>query len=128
MTTTARREIRALLRAHLSAAAGRRHSTRHCPVCHRLLRLAMQPAPPERPSGRAEPSGPSGGPTSPAGPDEPSRPDCARTSGARSAGPARTRPARTAPEASSGGGLEHPGPPPDSLYRRYALDDKPHAM
>ncbi|MBH5336216.1 hypothetical protein IHE55_16050 [Streptomyces pactum] len=43
MPATARREIRALLRAHLSAAAGRPHSTRHCPVCHRLLRLAMQP-------------------------------------------------------------------------------------
>ncbi|MFC0598515.1 DUF6274 family protein [Streptomyces palmae] len=44
MTTTARHEIRALLRAHLSAAAGYRHSTRYCPVCRRLLRLAMEPA------------------------------------------------------------------------------------
>ncbi|KUJ65158.1 hypothetical protein ACZ90_51010 [Streptomyces albus subsp. albus] len=44
MTTTARHEIRALLRAHLSAAAGYRHSTRHCPVCRRLLRLAMEPS------------------------------------------------------------------------------------
>ncbi|TVL92649.1 DUF6274 family protein [Streptomyces sp. SAJ15] len=43
MTTTARHETRALLRAHLSAAMGYRHSTRHCPVCHRLLRLAMEP-------------------------------------------------------------------------------------
>ncbi|WKX71210.1 DUF6274 family protein [Streptomyces sp. XD-27] len=42
MTTSARHEIRALLRAHLSAATGYRHSTRHCPVCHRLLRLAME--------------------------------------------------------------------------------------
>ncbi|MFE6890068.1 DUF6274 family protein [Streptomyces sp. NPDC057694] len=37
-------ETRALLRAHLSAASGHRHLTRHCPVCHRLLRLAMAPA------------------------------------------------------------------------------------
>ncbi|MEU1620850.1 DUF6274 family protein [Streptomyces sp. NPDC008238] len=37
---------RALLRAHLAAAAGggRRHLTRHCPVCHRLMRLALRRA------------------------------------------------------------------------------------
>ncbi|WP_372344246.1 DUF6274 family protein [Streptomyces sp. KL116D] len=45
MTAPSRRhETRALLRAHLSAASGYRHLTRHCPVCHRLLRLAMDPA------------------------------------------------------------------------------------
>lgn len=43
MTTSARHEIRALLRAHLAAATGYRHFTRHCPICHRLLRLAMEP-------------------------------------------------------------------------------------
>ncbi|MFH8408997.1 DUF6274 family protein [Streptomyces sp. NPDC018019] len=43
MSTAARHEIRALLRAHLSAASGYRHLTRHCPVCARLLRLAMEP-------------------------------------------------------------------------------------
>ncbi|WP_229890952.1 DUF6274 family protein [Streptomyces mashuensis] len=37
-----RHATRALLRAHLSAAAGYRHLTRHCPVCHRLLRLAQE--------------------------------------------------------------------------------------
>ncbi|GHG58244.1 DUF6274 family protein [Streptomyces griseocarneus] len=37
-----RHETRALLRAHLSAAVGYRHLTRHCPVCHRLLRLAQE--------------------------------------------------------------------------------------
>ncbi|MCQ8194066.1 DUF6274 family protein [Streptomyces rugosispiralis] len=42
MTTSAKHETRALLRAHLAAAAGNRHFTRHCPVCHRLLRLAME--------------------------------------------------------------------------------------
>ncbi|MFD7611326.1 DUF6274 family protein [Streptomyces sp. NPDC059828] len=41
--STARHETRALLRAHLSAVSGYRHLTRHCPVCHRLLRLAMEP-------------------------------------------------------------------------------------
>ncbi|MGC5261024.1 DUF6274 family protein [Streptomyces cyaneofuscatus] len=39
----ARHETRALLRAHLAAAYGYGHLTRHCPVCHRLLRLAMEP-------------------------------------------------------------------------------------
>ncbi|WP_406147230.1 DUF6274 family protein [Streptomyces sp. NBC_01012] len=42
---TERHETRALLRAHLAAASGYRHLTRHCPVCHRLLRLAMEPLP-----------------------------------------------------------------------------------
>ncbi|MEV0962564.1 DUF6274 family protein [Streptomyces sp. NPDC049910] len=42
--STARHETRALLRAHLSAVSGYRHLTRQCPVCHRLLRLAMDPA------------------------------------------------------------------------------------
>lgn len=44
MTTSARHETRALLRAHLAAAAGNRHFTRRCPICHRLLRLAMEPS------------------------------------------------------------------------------------
>ncbi|MEE1762911.1 MULTISPECIES: DUF6274 family protein [unclassified Streptomyces] len=46
MAATARHETRALLRAHLSAASSYRHLTRHCPICHRLLRLAT-----EHPSG-----------------------------------------------------------------------------
>lgn len=44
MSTSARHETRALLRAHLSAATSYRHLTRHCPICHRLLRLAQEPA------------------------------------------------------------------------------------
>jgi hypothetical protein len=44
MAASVRHETRALLRAHLSAAAGYRHLTRHCPICHHLLRLAMEPA------------------------------------------------------------------------------------
>ncbi|RII12015.1 hypothetical protein DSC45_27355 [Streptomyces sp. YIM 130001] len=46
MTASARHETRALLRAHLAAATGYRHLTRHCPICHRLLRLAMEPGQP----------------------------------------------------------------------------------
>jgi hypothetical protein len=45
MAATARHETRALLRAHLSAASSYRHLTRHCAICHRLLRLAMDSAP-----------------------------------------------------------------------------------
>ncbi|MDT0570589.1 DUF6274 family protein [Streptomyces sp. DSM 3412] len=46
MAASARHETRALLRAHLSAASSYRHLTHHCPICHRLLRLAT-----EHPSG-----------------------------------------------------------------------------
>ncbi|MFJ7196149.1 MULTISPECIES: DUF6274 family protein [unclassified Streptomyces] len=64
MAASAVHETRALLRAHLAAASGRRHLTGHCPVCHRLLRLAMElvaacrtdsaPEPPTPPPGRQE--------------------------------------------------------------------------
>ncbi|MGI5398003.1 DUF6274 family protein [Streptomyces sp. CA-135486] len=37
-------ETKALLRAHLKAASGSRHLTPHCPICHRLQRLAMEPS------------------------------------------------------------------------------------
>ncbi|MEU5420983.1 DUF6274 family protein [Streptomyces sp. NPDC001407] len=43
-TESIRHETRALLRAHLAAASGYRHLTRHCAVCHRLLRLAQEAA------------------------------------------------------------------------------------
>ncbi|MEN3586279.1 DUF6274 family protein [Streptomyces sp. ZYX-F-203] len=46
MAASARHETRALLRAHLSAASAYRHATRRCPICHRLLRLAMDSATP----------------------------------------------------------------------------------
>ncbi|SMF85687.1 DUF6274 family protein [Streptomyces sp. Amel2xC10] len=45
MAASAGHETRALLRAHLSAASSYRHLTRHCPICHRLQRLAMDGAP-----------------------------------------------------------------------------------
>ncbi|RPK61790.1 hypothetical protein EES43_15140 [Streptomyces sp. ADI96-02] len=57
---SARHETRALLRAHLAAASGDRHFTRHCPVCHRLLRLAMEPGQME--PGQAEPGQADGSP------------------------------------------------------------------
>ncbi|MFD5894871.1 DUF6274 family protein [Streptomyces sp. NPDC060366] len=44
-----RHETRALLRAHLAAATGYRHLTRHCAVRHRLQRLAMEPGAPDPP-------------------------------------------------------------------------------
>ncbi|MFE9677827.1 DUF6274 family protein [Streptomyces sp. NPDC006259] len=52
MAASTGHETRALLRAHLAAASSYRHLTRHCPICHRLQRLAMDGAPPnaERPS------------------------------------------------------------------------------
>ncbi|WAU85918.1 DUF6274 family protein [Streptomyces sp. Qhu-G9] len=62
MAATARHETRALLRAHLSAASGHRHRTRHCPICHRLLRLVTESAPttaPEDPEDATEDERPS---------------------------------------------------------------------
>ncbi|MEU8728790.1 MULTISPECIES: DUF6274 family protein [Streptomyces] len=62
MATSVRHETRALLRAHLSAASSYRHVTRHCPICHRLLRLALDsPAPqsaPDRQEGVEDGSAP----------------------------------------------------------------------
>ncbi|MFJ9244116.1 DUF6274 family protein [Streptomyces sp. NPDC101776] len=46
MAASVRHETRALLRAHLSAAGSYRHVTRHCPICHRLQRLALDSPPP----------------------------------------------------------------------------------
>ncbi|WP_327709867.1 DUF6274 family protein [Streptomyces sp. NBC_00464] len=64
-----RHEIRALLRAHLAAASGYRHLTRHCAVCARLLRLAMEPlTAPGPPEGTAEPL------TGPGAPEQTKRP------------------------------------------------------
>ncbi|MFG2838423.1 DUF6274 family protein [Streptomyces zaomyceticus] len=40
--SAARHDTRALLRAHLAAASRYGHLTRHCVVCHRLLRLSME--------------------------------------------------------------------------------------
>ncbi|WP_217546122.1 DUF6274 family protein [Streptomyces sp. GbtcB6] len=62
MAASVRHETRALLRAHLAAASSYRHLTRHCPVCHRLLRLAMDSAPhtAEVPEDAMEDQGPVG--------------------------------------------------------------------
>ncbi|MER6136774.1 DUF6274 family protein [Streptomyces sp. NPDC001815] len=58
MAATARHETRALLRAHLSAASGHRHRTRHCPICHRLLRLVTESAPTASPEDPENPEYP----------------------------------------------------------------------
>nr|WP_251693200.1 DUF6274 family protein [Streptomyces sp. CHD11] len=59
MPASAGHRTRALLRAHLSAASSYGHLTRHCPVCHRLLRLALDrpPRPPEPAGEQAPPNG-----------------------------------------------------------------------
>ncbi len=59
MAASVRHETRALLRAHLSAASSYGHLTRHCPICHRLLRLALaSPSPTGRQEGVEEGSAP----------------------------------------------------------------------
>ncbi|MFI1224221.1 MULTISPECIES: DUF6274 family protein [unclassified Streptomyces] len=65
--STARHETRALLRAHLAAASAYRHLTRHCAVCHRLLRLALEPGEDGEDGERSAPTGPSGAPQAAAG-------------------------------------------------------------
>ncbi|MEU5307673.1 DUF6274 family protein [Streptomyces sp. NPDC021562] len=62
MAASVRHETRALLRAHLAAASSYRHLTRHCPVCHQLLRLAMDsaPRPPEASEDAPEDERPAG--------------------------------------------------------------------
>ncbi|WP_110944307.1 DUF6274 family protein [Streptomyces niger] len=45
MAAAGRHATGALLRAHLSAAARFRHATVRCPVCRRLLRLALDRVP-----------------------------------------------------------------------------------
>jgi len=55
MAASVRHETRALLRAHLAAASSYRHLTRHCPICHQLLRLAMD-SPPRATERAAEPA------------------------------------------------------------------------
>ncbi|CAM5634055.1 Zf-HC2 domain-containing protein OS=Streptomyces tendae OX=1932 GN=GUR47_22045 PE=4 SV=1 [Streptomyces tendae] len=54
MAASVRHETRALLRAHLSAASSYGHLTRHCPICHRLLRLALDASAPQSPTSRQE--------------------------------------------------------------------------
>jgi hypothetical protein len=64
--STGRHETRALLRAHLAAASGYRHLTRRCPVCYRLLRLAMEPlTAPQAPHPPQDPCTAAGSPPDP---------------------------------------------------------------
>ncbi|MEV5598136.1 DUF6274 family protein [Streptomyces sp. NPDC052496] len=88
MSSAARHETRALLRAHLSAATGYRHLTRHCPVCARLLRLAMEP----RSRAAGAPAADSGAPT----PEKPFRGPSTASGAAPDADPASREAARAA--------------------------------
>ncbi|WP_318208418.1 DUF6274 family protein [Streptomyces sp. SJL17-1] len=70
--SAARHETRALLRAHLAAASRYGHLTRHCVVCHRLLRLSMDLPELSEPSGLPELPEPGEGSGEPAeGPEGP---------------------------------------------------------
>ncbi|MEU0102762.1 DUF6274 family protein [Streptomyces sp. NPDC006267] len=95
---TARHETRALLRAHLAAASAYRHVTRHCVVCHRLLRLAMESG---DGGGRKAPAGASDAPQTTAG-----RP---RAGAGRDGGSERDRGGERAGERDGGPGGEPAG-------------------
>ncbi|AXE79131.1 DUF6274 family protein [Streptomyces atratus] len=55
MTASTGHETRALLSAHLAAASGYHHLTHRCPICHRLLRLVMEPVTASRIASPPEP-------------------------------------------------------------------------
>ncbi|MEU7567391.1 DUF6274 family protein [Streptomyces fradiae] len=95
---TARHETRALLRAHLAAASGYRHLTRHCAVCHRLAQYAALPEPPphERRDGRENREGREGR-EGPEGRGRASRETGEHHEGREALGSAGTAPARTRP-------------------------------
>ncbi|POX39760.1 hypothetical protein C3486_16720 [Streptomyces sp. Ru73] len=80
MAASERHATAALLRAHLSAAASFRHATRRCPVCLRLLLLALDRTP-EPPQTKIVSTGPSA-----------AAPAAALSSSPRTASGARTRP------------------------------------
>ncbi|MFF9315928.1 DUF6274 family protein [Streptomyces sp. NPDC014748] len=69
MAASARHETRALLRAHLAAASSYRHFTYRCPVCHHLLRLALDSAPGTAPDAPEAASQPPAGLTAPEPPE-----------------------------------------------------------
>ncbi|MGW1268569.1 DUF6274 family protein [Streptomyces sp. NPDC002491] len=82
MAASVRHETRALLRAHLSAASSYRHLTRHCPICHRLLKLAMDGA-------SRGPQAPERAPERPADSESPAPRDTDTTGAAARAGSTR---------------------------------------
>ncbi|NBM18791.1 DUF6274 family protein [Streptomyces sp. GC420] len=94
MPTSARHATRALLRAHLNAASGYRHLTRHCAVCHRLLRLAMEGAAsaPDAVPAAAAVKAAETSPCAPDGPEAPAPPSAAAAApGSASASPRQSR-------------------------------------
>ncbi|WP_261991805.1 DUF6274 family protein [Streptomyces sp. OR43] len=114
---TPRHEIRALLRAHLAAASGYRHLTRHCAVCARLLRLAMDPLTASGATGTAATALAGPGPHEPAlaGPASPAPPGTApvppAASGSRAAAPAP--PAASGSSGAAPPAVAAPEPPPE---------------
>ncbi|MFD9543572.1 DUF6274 family protein [Streptomyces sp. NPDC060022] len=105
----ARHETRALLRAHLAAASGYRHITRQCPICHRLLRLAMEPV--------TAPQVPYADPGHGNAPEPTGTPENAAEAPGRGTGPATPPPDPAPPEESApgagrgdGGGSDDEGP------------------
>lgn len=107
--STERHETRALLRAHLAAASGYRHLTRHCPICHRLLRLAMEPlTAPQEPHRTREPGNATERPPAPhAASDSPTEAVGAPhpTARPRAAAPGAARTLATTPPGTDPGGI-----------------------
>ncbi|MCE7550580.1 DUF6274 family protein [Streptomyces thermodiastaticus] len=73
MSASTRHATRALLRAHLAAASSFGHLTRYCPVCRRLLALAMDGAAPAAGPGAPRGAEPRGACESPEGCEAPVR-------------------------------------------------------
>lgn len=122
---TPRHEIRALLRAHLAAASGYRHLTRHCAVCARLLRLAMEPL---TASGATETTSAAWG-----GPGRPEPPQAAQTA-LPSLHPCEPAQAAlpgtgtgTGPSGIASAALTSPGPPGTTPAAMAAVPDPPRA-
>ncbi|WP_425608676.1 DUF6274 family protein [Streptomyces albipurpureus] len=109
--TARRHETRAMLRAHLAAASGYRHLTRHCPICHRLLRLAMEP---EDPPGTAQGPGAATQSVAVPAPVPALTPASAREAGAAASGGTRESGAVAAPEDELEPGNPLPLPEPAS--------------
>ncbi|MFF2726943.1 DUF6274 family protein [Streptomyces sp. NPDC058008] len=115
---TERHETRALLRAHLAAASGGyRHLTRQCPICHRLLRLAMEPLTvPQAPYAARESGDAAEPPTAPQ-----------NASGAPSGQTRDTPLATRSPTVGDGPGTGRRPGRPDGLHRDGGGDESPAA-
>ncbi|MEI7034457.1 DUF6274 family protein [Streptomyces pratensis] len=108
---SARHETRALLRAHLAAASAYGHLTRHCPVCHRLLRLAQGPAgPAESDTPQKSAQGSASGEAAERRPGTAPRPEVRRTPAKPRRRPERAVAPPNPDERSDRAGVERPSP------------------